>query len=699
MESMELYVSGIYRAKVILEVGAEQVSLLDPMKGEFGPMQPLTEEACTALRALTKWDFSKLAQRLAQAAPFVEQGVQSFTLPDGAIYEKKDENHYIQRQIKFPVDLIVHHGKIVGAQTANRENVSVLVQPDKKDLTILPRWEELYPQKLYAIEQAVVLQIPMRDGILLAADLWLPKGIQEPIPCVLVRTPYGRQAAANNFLSYVQRGYAVVIQDVRGRNDSEGDWCPSYCETEDGSDTLDWIAEQSWCNGNIGTIGGSYLGYVQWAAAASGNPHLKAIVSEVTAGNAFDDMPRSGGTLSSGTLAWAFSVSQRKMNAALMERDDWDEVLAYRPLTEVCQKALGYDIPFWQEWLAHPCNDEFWKQGDWYERAMDRGGIDVPALIMSGWFDDNGMGTTQALDLTKDYPAGKRKVILGPWMHSGNANYDLHGVEMGSNALRYDIDLQYFSWFEQHLRGRKVRCSDEAPVEYFTLGQNRWKTAEQWPPERAKQTALYLGGSCANTSSGNGLLLKASPEAEGTDTITYDPADPATHIIDVSENEIEVPEDYAQQEQRADYLCYTTPPLEQDLVITGDAMVELFVSSDAPDTDIVVRLTQVEPSGRSIKLADGILDMKFREGFEREIFMEPGQVYPIHIRTTKISVCIPAGQRLRFTVTSSAKNLAFPNSNTKRGYLDTETQIAHNTLHYGGKYPARILFRQEEPEK
>ena len=125
MESMELYVSGIYRAKVILEVGAEQVSLLDPMKGEFGPMQPLTEEACTTLRALTKWDFSKLAQRLAQAAPFVEQSVQSFTLPDGAIYEKKDETHYIQRQIKFPVDLIVHHGKIVGAQTANRENVSV----------------------------------------------------------------------------------------------------------------------------------------------------------------------------------------------------------------------------------------------------------------------------------------------------------------------------------------------------------------------------------------------------------------------------------------------------------------------------------------------------------------------------------------------------------------------------------------------
>lgn len=695
MDFMELYVSGICYAKITLEEGTEKVFLLDPMKGQFGPVQALTEEVCGTLRALTRWDFSCIAQRFAQATPFVKNGAEKFTLPDGSIYEKKDEHHYIQRQVKFPVDLIVNGGKIVGAQTANRENISILVQPDQKALTVLPQWETLYPQEPFAVEQAVTVQIPMRDGIMLAADVWLPKQCQTPVPCILVRTPYGRQAAGANHLCYVQRGYAVVIQDVRGRNDSEGDWKPLTCETEDGSDTLDWIAAQNWCNGSIGMIGGSYLGYVQWAAAASGNPHLKAMVSEVTAGSAFVDMPHRGGTLSSGMLAWAFAVSQRKLNTALMLREDWDQVLAHRPLTEVCQRALGYDIPFWQEWVSHSCNDGYWQQGNWYQRALDRGGIDVPVLIMSGWFDDNGMGSTQALELTKNYPEGRRKVILGPWMHSSNANYDLHGVEMGSNALRYDLDLQYFSWFERHLRGRAVSCGSNAPVEYFTLGQNRWKIAQQWPPECTKQTALYLGGTYANTSSGSGLLLEKSPTSEHTDTLVYDPADPATHVIDVSENEVEVPENYADQEQRADYLCYTTPPLEQDMVITGDAVAELFVSSDVPDSDIVVRLTQVEPNGRSIKLADGILDLKFRQGFDQEVFMEQGEIYPVQIKTTKISACIPAGHQLRFTVTSSAKNLVFPNSNTTSGHIGAESQIAHNTLHYGGKYPARILFQQE----
>ena len=694
MSKMNLYISGIFYGTVDFSEKETKVALLDPFEGTIQPEQTVDEDLAKQLRMLTRLDFSSLGERLKEASEPVASGQETFTLSDGALYEKKDEHHYIQKKVMYPADLICQESRIVGVQTCGREKLCTLVEPEWKVLTFVPQWEELYPDAPYAVAEVQTERIPMRDGIHLAADIWLPKNISSPLPCVLVRTPYGRQASAENYRCFVQRGFAVVIQDTRGRNDSEGDWEPMTCETEDGSDTLDWIAAQPWCTGAIGMIGGSYLGYVQWAAAASGNPHLKALVSEVTAGSAFIDMPRRGGTFSSGTLAWAFAVSKRKMDPSLMVRDDWDEILEHRPLTDVCSKALGYEIPFWNQWLSHPCDDAYWAKGNWYQRALEKK-IQVPALIMSGWFDDNGMGTTQALALTKDYPAGMRKVILGPWKHAGNANYELHGVEMGSNALRYDLDLLYYKWFEHHLRGMENGIEKTAPVEYFTVGENRWKEAKHWPPEYTKETVLYLDGENTLTSKGTGRLSSACPTEEVTDGFLYDPANPAIHIIDMSENEVEVPENYTEQELRSDYLCYTTAPMEKPLVITGDATVELYLSSDVPDTDLVVRLTKVDAKGQSIKLADGVFDVKFREGFDHEAFMEPGKIYPVSILTTKISACFAPGERLRLDVTSSAKNMIFPNSNTKEGYLGTESAKANNVIHHGGNYPSRIILRQE----
>lgn len=694
MQKMDLYVSGILYGTLILSKHGARVSLLDPFTGVIRPEQPVDESLQKKLFPLTRQDIPALGKRLSAAQESISRGEDSFTLPDGSVYQKADAHHYIQRQVKYPADLIVQNGQIVGVQSANRENICIMIEPEWKALTVLPQWEQVYPQSPFSVESVRTEMIPMRDDVNLAADIWLPRDAPRPLPCVLIRTPYGRQAASGSYLNFVQRGYAVVIQDVRGRNDSEGQWQPLTCETEDGSDTLDWIAAQPWCDGNIGMIGASYLGYVQWAAAASGNPHLKALVSEVAAGSAFADMPRRGGTLSSGMLAWAFAVSKPKLDPSLMLRKDWEKVLAHRPLTEVCWKALGYDIPFWHQWLLHTCEDDYWRRGNWFQRASEKG-IRVPALIMSGWFDDNSMGTTQALELTKDYPAGMRKVILGPWMHSGNANYDLHGVDMGSRALRYDLDLLYFMWFERYLRGAENGIDKTEPIEYFTLGENRWKQAKQWPPEYTQTAVYYLDGENAATSRGSGRLSRTQPAVISADAFRYDPANPATHIIDVSENELEVPEDYTDQELRPDYLCYTSPPLEDDVTFTGDVLAVLFLSSDAPDTDLIVRLTKVNKQGRSIKLADGVLDVKFRQGFDREVFIVPGEVYPVTIRTTKVSVRFCRGERLRLTITSSAKNLAFPNSGTKEGYLGTDCRQVNNTVYHGGSYPSRIVLHCE----
>ena len=235
-----------------------------------------------------------------------------------------------------------------------------------------------------------------------------------------------------------------------------------------------------------------------------------------------------------------------------------------------------------------------------------------------------------------------------------------------------------------------------APVEYYTLGQEVWKTAENWPVPETRVTHLYLDSDGhANTSAGDGRLTFAKPERKNCDGYAYDPEHPSQHIIDMSENEIEVPEDYTREELRQDLLCYTSPVLKENLVLTGDMTAELYISSDAPDTDFVVRVTDVDENGRSIKLADGLLSARYRNGFARSEFLQEGEIVCLKIRTTKLSNCFRKGHRIRVTVTSSAKNFIFPNSNTREGFASARTVVAHNRVYHGGVHASRLTVRVE----
>ncbi len=712
MHTYCLYVSGILYGKLKKE--AEQVLMrkLDVFTAEFSEWQELTREENTFYKELTKIDLlhffaNKERYETCLTAPgevvLVRDRQGRFGISDekaaGSLagaerYTSEDGAHFLQRDIKFPNNKLVKNGEIIAVYCSAREITNVLVREGMEEETVLKFWKEAWPEEnICAVEKQGTCWAVMRDGVRLAADVYLPGNRTEKVPAVLIRTPYGKEDGCESYFRYVQRGYAVVIQDVRGRNESEGEWMPNFYEVEDGDDTLNWIAEQPWSDGKVGMVGGSYLGYVQWAAAASGNPHLKAMISVVCAGSAFRDTPRQGGSMSSGTLAWAFSVSQKKFEAQRMVRDDWNEVLNIRPLTDIPKKALGYEVPFLTKWLEKSDYNEFWKQSSWLERSK---GTVVPALIQSGWFDDNGMGTSEALELTQDYPKGSKKVILGPWQHSGNSRYDMHHVSFGPEAIRFDLDYLYFKWFEYHLKGISNDVADGPAVEYYTVGQECWKTAENWPVPQTVVKELYLDSKGnANTSAGDGVLVWEKPRTEGCDTYVYDPQDPATHIIDMSENEISVPEDYTEEEKRADILCYTTEPLSEDIVITGDIQVQLYISSDAPDTDFMVRVTDVDENGRSIKLADGFLSARYYDGFEQSKFLEPGQVVCLYITTTKISNCFKKGHRIRFTVTSGAKNFVFPNSNTREGYNSTVTVTANNCVYHGGAYASKIIVRAE----
>jgi len=656
---------------------------LDPLTSLFCDYAELDEEKNKALRVWANLD-------VLRALNHIEEYERAFALQESAVktelgdYSQREPGLYVQRNAILPADLLFKDGKLIAFICPARESCAILVRDGCEEDTMLSRWRE-YPagEAKHSVRFAGTFSVRMRDNIRLATDIYLPEGAREKLSAILVRTCYNKSKNKHLYYRYVQRGYAVVIQDVRGRDESEGDFIPMQNELEDGDDTLNWIAAQDWSDGKIGTIGASYLGGVQWSMAASGNPYLAAMISIVTSGSAFVDMPRKGGLFASGMLAWAFMMAERTSNPALMARNDWDELLNIRPLEDIALRALGRRISFIDRWLAHSDNDGFWQKGDWSQRS---GGRQVPALIMSGWFDDNGMGTTQAIDLTNDYSAGMRKLILGAWNHNANTRYDIHGVPMGEQALRYDLDLIFLQWFDFHLRGIQNGIDKTPPVEYFTLTENRWKSAESWPPSICKPRSFYLG---------KGGVLLDNPMENGADSYAYDPRNPAIYVVDVSENELAVPEEYTDVEKRADVLCYTSAPLERNITVSGDINVELFVSSDAVDTDFIVRLTEVDEKGRSLKYADGMLGAKYRDCFEAPTFLEKGKVYKLHIRTTKISKMFAANNRIRFTVTSSAKNFAFPNSNTAEGYNSEKTFIAHNTVHYGTQVPSRIILPVE----
>ena len=692
MRTYNFYASGILYGKLKISSEGTFLCKLDVFSGELGEWEILTERDNQFHQTFLKINFMAFAEK----ACLYEKKLSGTgeIIFDGERYTSDDGRNYLQRDVRHPNNKLVEDGRLIAVSCPAREMATVLVEEGFEDKTLLKMWRQTWPdEKLYAVKYAGKYNVSMRDGVKLSTDVYLPGGVEGAVPAVLVRTPYGKENGCEAYYRYVQRGYAVVIQDVRGRNLSEGEWMPNVNEVEDGDDTLNWIADQSWSSQKIGMVGGSYLGFVQWAAAASGNPYLKALISVVCAGSAFADLPRRGGSLISGIFAWAFAMSQKEFHPELMERNDWKEVLKIRPLADIPKKALGYKVPFLEKWLEKSDYDEFWSRSNFQERSR---GARIPALIQSGWFDDDGMGTTEALEIVHDFPEGMRKVILGPWQHGGNSQYDMHGVSFGSQALRFDLDYMYFKWFEYHLKGIENGMDKSAPVEYYTVGEEKWKTAGNWPVPQTEELDIYLTSEGrANTSSGDGRLVFEKPEREYWDAYDYDPENPAAHIIDLSENEMGVPEDYTEEEKRQDILCYTSEVLEQDVTVTGDMTARLYISSDAPDTDFMVRVTEVDESGRSVKLADGILSARYRNGFAKSEFLRKNEIACLKIRTTKISNRFRKGHRIRVTITSGAENYIFPNSNTEDGYNSARVAVAHNKVHHGGNHASKLTVRIE----
>ncbi len=553
-------------------------------------------------------------------------------------------------------------------------------------------WRALLSKADRTVTSSTKVKVPMRDGVKLAADVHRPDA-EGKFPAILIRTPYSRVPMGVVYGAYyASRGYAVVVQDVRGRYDSEGTFEPMRHETEDGSDTLDWIAAQPWSNGDVGMIGASYVGWVQWHAAKSGNPHLKAIIPQVSPPDPQENIPYEGGCFLMGSVWWARIAED--MSRLGHEKVDWVHQLATLPLTDLDQ-TFGLKLGFLDQWVSHPPHDAWW---DPMCYQKDYSKLDVPALDLSGWFDGDQPGAPMNfVNMRKSAKSERARngqhLVMGPWTHIFNSSSHLGDWEFGPDAV-VDLEAMNLRWFDQWLKGIDNGVDREDPVVVFTMGENRWHREKDWPLPQTKWTNLYLGGSGkANRRDGGGTLALAAAESPA-DHYDYDPTvlpEESPDFDDLSGKE--ATKDRSKDPDHDYDLEFTSPPLAAPIEITGPLSAVLSVTTDAKDTDFVVTLMRIEASGKTTPIRGGIQRLRYRNGNAKEDFAKPGEVSKVTIDCWAHSMTLDAGDRLRVVVASSAFPEYARNLNTgEPDATATKSVIAHQTIFHDAKHPSYFVL-------
>ena len=421
----------------------------------------------------------------------------------------------------------------------------------------------------------------MRDGVELSCDVYLPPTGDGPWPTILNRTPYDNTGpgGTERAVWFAKQGYAVVLQDNRGRGDSAGVWKPFFDDFDDGYDSVEWCAAQPWSDGNVGMMGISYGGWVQWAAARDAPPHLKALVSTSAAGRWMEELPYRFGCFSTFWIYWLNAVAgttgQRHQGV-----NDVERILYYRPLKDQDQE-LGRERTDWREWLEHQYLDDYWQKlsldGHFHK-------LDVPALHITGWFDGcdfNGDQMGQLYfwhNMLESSPAGDRQWLFsGPWDHGGTwAPRQKFGERDFGPTATPDMAALHKRFFDRWLKGEQNGQDADKRVHIFTMGRNEWRDEDQWPPAGTAVTPFYFhSNGRANTLGGDGSLSRETPSGdERPDSYVYNPEDPTLSTPDLGKfPSPDYPLDNRWRIRRDDVLVYTSEPLDEDLEITGHPFV------------------------------------------------------------------------------------------------------------------------------
>jgi hypothetical protein len=563
---------------------------------------------------------------------------------------------------------------------------------------------EVVPRNDILVDNRVPVR--MRDGVTLFADVYRPVEAGR-YPVVVSRTPYSTErfpTAWDAAVYLARRGYVYVFQDIRGRHESEGRWEPFFDDEKDGFDTIEWAAKQPWSNGRVAMQGGSYLGQNQWRAAQAAPPGLVTIFPMVSSTSLYHDWITLNGAW---RLSFNFGWGPVRQESRIMQNPGphtleglraihYDQVQWHLPLNTM-QQLVGRHARFYDDWLAHPDYDEYWKPLD-AETRFDT--IGIPVHTFGGWFDIFSQGTLRGYVgmSQKGASAEARRgsqLVIGPWGHGPSQKYG--ALDFGPEANVDALALQ-LRWYDYWLKGIDNGLASEPPVKLFVMGRNEWVYEREYPLARTQYRPLYLAsGGAANSSRGDGRLRWEKPTGAPTpDRFRYDPDDPVPSLGGNNCCGTPTPAGPMDQrpiEGRRDVLVYDSDVLSEELEATGPVKVVLFASSDAVDTDFVAKLVDVHPDGSSYNMAEGVLRARYRESPSRPKPLTPGQVYRLEIDLVGTSVAFRPGHRIRIHVTSSHFPQFDRNPNTGAPFGTTaEVRIAQQTIYHDAERASHVLL-------
>jgi uncharacterized protein len=588
------------------------------------------------------------------------------------------------------------------------------------------RFPKLAPKYKVRLERSV--RVAMRDGVRLSTDLYFPEGVGgDKLPVILIRTPYnknfyrGDATAARRFAG---QGYIVAVQDTRGRFESEGEYTISTPDTEDGYDATEWVATQTWSTGKVGTWGCSYQGDVQIMQARARNPHLTAMIPQAAGSN----VPSRGfGGLFGGAIEFAAEIGWFWSDGSKsflrpppgapddfwakygdifhpgpeMGKTDYHKMWSTLPILDVFKKT-GAPPNDWEAMLTHGPGDRWWIDRG-YLQETDK--FDTPSLQINSWYDFGPAETLYQFNLMRRNAVSARGrenqfIIISPTTHCASQSASEHTVagERDLGDAQLDYWGLYFRWFDYWLRGIDNGVLQMPKLQIYVMGRNQWRGENEWPLKRTVFTNYYLhSAGSANSRFGDGALNTEKPGEEQIDKYTYDPSDPVpSHGGPLCCTGQEFPPGSFDQrgvEARHDVLVYTTPPLRTGVEVTGPIEAHLYVSSSAADTDFTAKLVDVYPDGTAYNIQEGILRARYREGWDRKVWMKPGGVYEVKIDMEATSNYFGPGHRIRMEVSSSNFPRFDRNLNTGgNNYDEKEGQAAANTIHHSSRYPSYIVL-------
>lgn len=547
-------------------------------------------------------------------------------------------------------------------------------------------------------------QVAMRDGIKLSTDIYQDPKVKSA-PVVLMRTPYNKQRAKAGAERFASAGYIAVVQDCRGKFESEGVFIPYNNEGQDGFDTIEWITKQLWCNGRIGMWGSSYVGATQWQAAAEHPPGLVTITPTATWSSFYRNLYLGGAVRHSLIATWAAGNSPKPEGAVATA--DWSKTLMHLPMSEI-DDQVGWPIPWLEAMLTHPSPDGYWKRLDLTNDILE---LEMPIQHVVGYYDffsrESVYTFSRMQTLAKSEKTRRsQQLILGPWDHGTIGAARVGDVDFGSEAV-WDSTAATLAWVDKTLKldsesaaeiGSNSPSAPFVPVRYFMMGENKWRESQSWPPEGYSESSFYLhSDGKANTARGEGKISQVAPTTEEQpDQFVADPSNPVPACPVTPQRALHAahwgPVDQRPIEEREDVLCYTSDPLTKPLTFAGNLKAELFVSTDTVDADWVVKVIDVYPDGTAINLAVGIQRGRYRESELESILMVPGKVYRLEVDLGPVAAQLPVGHSLRVDICSSYFPLFDRNPNSGEGPFGNKTAIATEKIYHAPSKASRIIL-------